>query len=65
LARAADPEAYIQELAKAGYATDPRYAEKIIAISRAITANSADSSVAADAENLIVSEAIPVSNKTP
>jgi flagellar protein FlgJ len=32
LARAADPRAYIQEIQAAGYATDPRYAEKVLRI---------------------------------
>jgi flagellar protein FlgJ len=32
LARAADPRAYVQALAKAGYATDPHYASKVMAV---------------------------------
>jgi flagellar protein FlgJ len=32
IARAADPRAYVQELQRAGYATDPRYAQKILQI---------------------------------
>ena len=32
LARAGDPAAYIQSLQEAGYATDPRYAEKVLAV---------------------------------
>ena len=35
---AANPDGYIRELARAGYATDPRYAEKIIAIKQKISA---------------------------
>ncbi|MBY4675926.1 flagellar assembly peptidoglycan hydrolase FlgJ [Marinobacterium arenosum] len=34
LHQAADPEAYLQELQQAGYATDPAYADKIIEIAR-------------------------------
>jgi flagellar protein FlgJ len=34
LARADDPAAYARELQKAGYATDPHYANKILAIAR-------------------------------
>lgn len=36
LARASDGDSYIRELAKAGYATDPKYAEKIISIKNRI-----------------------------
>ncbi len=32
LASAAEPEAYLRELQAAGYATDPAYADKILAI---------------------------------
>ncbi len=32
LAKASDPHAYIHEIARAGYATDPQYADKILAI---------------------------------
>lgn len=32
LAHASDPELYVQELQKAGYATDPDYAEKILSV---------------------------------
>jgi flagellar protein FlgJ len=32
IARAGDPRAYVQELQRAGYATDPRYAQKILQI---------------------------------
>jgi len=32
LKQTANPEAYIQGLQKAGYATDPKYAEKIMHI---------------------------------
>ncbi|MGC8854009.1 MAG: glucosaminidase domain-containing protein, partial [Halothiobacillaceae bacterium] len=34
LKHAGDRERFVQELQKAGYATDPRYAEKILAILR-------------------------------
>jgi flagellar protein FlgJ len=36
LAHSSDPELYVQELQKAGYATDPDYAEKILAIYHSI-----------------------------
>ncbi len=36
LAHASDGDSYIRELAKAGYATDPKYAEKIISIKNRI-----------------------------
>ena len=36
LQNAANPDNYIRELARAGYATDPRYAEKIISIRQRI-----------------------------
>lgn len=32
LQRAADPRAYVHALARAGYATDPRYADKVLAV---------------------------------
>jgi flagellar protein FlgJ len=34
LAKADDPDAYIRSLQKAGYATDPKYAQKILSIAR-------------------------------
>jgi len=40
LEHAANPEAYIEELQKAGYATDPRYADKITNILRGDTLSS-------------------------
>lgn len=40
LQHAADPERFLQELQSAGYATDPRYAEKAISIMRQIAGNS-------------------------
>lgn len=39
LARAADPDAYINEIARAGYATDPRYAGKVREIHARIAAS--------------------------
>ena len=38
LDRAADPKAYITELARAGYATDPKYAQKVLAIHKHLAA---------------------------
>ena len=39
LQNAADPEQFLTELQKAGYATDPNYADKAISIMRQITGN--------------------------
>ena len=41
LARAADGEAYLRELQDAGYATDPRYADKVIGVWSRIDARAA------------------------
>lgn len=41
LARAADPAAYIRELSRAGYATDPRYAHKVLEINGRLAAGAA------------------------
>ncbi|MCR8921393.1 flagellar assembly peptidoglycan hydrolase FlgJ [Dasania sp. GY-MA-18] len=43
--QAKDGEQYIQELAKAGYATDPKYAEKIMRIANSSAMNNAIASV--------------------
>jgi len=39
LKHAGNPEKFLQELQDAGYATDPRYAEKAISIMRQIARN--------------------------
>lgn len=43
LAKAADGEAYLRELQDAGYATDPRYADKVIGVWSRIDARAASS----------------------
>ena len=44
LDKAADPRAYIQELQRAGYATDPNYARKILKIHDQVAANASSGS---------------------
>ena len=43
LEKAADPRAYVQELQRAGYATDPHYAQKILQIHNQVAAAGSDS----------------------
>jgi flagellar protein FlgJ len=42
LQKGRDPRAYVQELQRAGYATDPRYAQKILEIHQQVAAASSD-----------------------
>ena len=56
LDKAENPDAYIRELARAGYATDPRYAEKIISIRQRIEQPAAVSMGQAQAEQLDVTD---------
>ena len=44
LEKAADPRAYVQELQRAGYATDPNYAKKILQIHQQVAANATSGS---------------------
>ena len=44
LDKAADPKAYIRELQRAGYATDPNYARKILKIHDQVAANATSGS---------------------
>ena len=43
LEKAADPRAYVQELQRAGYATDPHYAQKILQIHNQVAAAGSES----------------------
>lgn len=42
LQQAADPKAYVRELSRAGYATDPNYAQKILEIHKRLSAFAAE-----------------------
>ncbi len=48
LKKAADPEAFIKELHKAGYATDPAYAEKVNSVIKQLQADAKGSTSSAD-----------------
>lgn len=57
LDKAENPDTYIRELARAGYATDPRYAEKIISIRQRIEGHASASTAPARAKRLHASGA--------